>query len=813
LFPSILIVLLLISFVSAEEVVIYPNEESCFVVEVDESGNSASIYSCVDDEDSSEGTSPDFPSFGPGDVPPENLFTSFCDQFYEGQKGYVSVYGHADPKSYCYQRLVEENYGVSQVQNVKTFSCAGVFAGVPVIKNPPLIIVPGSTFNYLGPQNVIGGLIASKFFPSKCPNEISQNSVEWSGNYPKTIDAVKRCIAEGKDSFSLFEPTCIPNTEFNCNDGKDNDYDGLNDCEDYLDCEDESCGDGCECLVKDPPCLKWSSDPFTGQKICAQQGIGSKSGYKKETDCTDGIDNDDDIIIDCADTDCSTDDNCINIEEGESCFYDEQCVSGKCQQDEFGEEKCGPIIDSCESNSDCDSNYCLLSICSVKNLGDVCSSNPQCASGNCVYIEEYDEYNCVEPESGCISDNDCVDDNPCNSDQCLGGTCKHAPNPYGEGCCENNVDCDDTNYNTVDICQDDNQCSNLGPTDNLQCGHNGDCDSGVCVDGKCQAGESCTSHPECLEDENGDGIDDNPATVDYCLNNVCQHTCIPGSCGGICVCTNGQGCSAGICVDVPEGCKANCDMDFDDCEGSNDECNGGLSSCLDDCVESIGPAETDTDGDGVMDDVDNCPFTASPNQADNDNDGIGNTCDADIDGDGEYNAIDSDVDGDGDYNNVDEDIDGDGVLNEDDETPNGIGSEDDIDADGVDNKDDNCIVVANPEQEDDDGNGVGDACEEMEEDDADDDGVLDEFDVCDSNKPGKPVYVVPNLNAGCQLGDINADNKVQGTDIDQFINLFNDRGATNKNPDAVAASPVHFTDGDKIHGGDIDMFINAYNNR
>jgi Thrombospondin type 3 repeat len=38
-------------------------------------------------------------------------------------------------------------------------------------------------------------------------------------------------------------------------------------------------------------------------------------------------------------------------------------------------------------------------------------------------------------------------------------------------------------------------------------------------------------------------------------------------------------------------------------------------------------AETDGDGDGVLDDADNCAGTANPDQADHDGDGIGSACD------------------------------------------------------------------------------------------------------------------------------------------------------------------------------------------
>ena len=97
--------------------------------------------------------------------------------------------------------------------------------------------------------------------------------------------------------------------------------------------------------------------------------------------------------------------------------------------------------------------------------------------------------------------------------------------------------------------------------------------------------------------------------------------------------------------------------------------------------------------------------------------------------------------------------------------------------------------------------------------DLDGDGVNDDVDVCDENKPEKPVYLPPNQNAGCQLADINADNLVEGVDIDQFIELYNQRDQINADLNSVAASPIHFTENNQIHGGDIDMFIEHYNNR
>jgi hypothetical protein len=219
---------------------------------------------------------------------------------------------------------------------------------------------------------------------------------------------------------------------------------------------------------------------------------------------------------------------------------------------------------------------------------------------------------------------------------------------------------------------------------------------------------------------------------------------------------------------------------------------GEDKSCLVPPGDPTGSCINDKDGDMVADDVD--AFPDDPTEwNDSDNDGVGDN--SDVFPNDPNEQVDSDGDGVGDNadafpNDPDEQVDSDG---------DGVG-------DNADCNNDNPNINLCPD---------GSLCEagECKVQDSDGDGVNDDVDVCENNKLGKPVYVVPNLNAGCQLGDINADNKVQGTDIDQFINLYNDRGATNKNPDDVAASPVHFTDGVKIHGGDIDMFINAYNNR
>jgi len=95
-----------------------------------------------------------------------------------------------------------------------------------------------------------------------------------------------------------------PLVEHNCTDGIDDDGDG------FIDCADADCR-------TDPSCQGTGGVGGTGGAETggvATGGIGTLYGIPimpaVETNCSDGVDNDGDNLVDCADPDCASSTNC-----------------------------------------------------------------------------------------------------------------------------------------------------------------------------------------------------------------------------------------------------------------------------------------------------------------------------------------------------------------------------------------------------------------------------------------------------------------------------------------------------------------------
>jgi hypothetical protein len=134
-----------------------------------------------------------------------------------------------------------------------------------------------------------------------------------------------------------------------------------------------------------------------------------------------------------------------------------------------------------------------------------------------------------------------------------------------------------------------------------------------------------------------------------------------------------------------------------------DDSNTGGNVLRQGTLNCTNPPPVDTDGDGVVDGGDNCAAVANPGQENADGDTLGNACDTDDDNDGVPDTSDTCPT----VAPAGADVNGDGCTD--------ATSNPDADGDGVPDATDNCKNAANASQADTDKDGIGDACDPVDD--------------------------------------------------------------------------------------------------
>ncbi|MBI3185151.1 MAG: hypothetical protein HYZ28_23695 [Myxococcales bacterium] len=255
-----------------------------------------------------------------------------------------------------------------------------------------------------------------------------------------------------------------------CDDARDNDKDGLLDCADpdcaaFPACAKACCFDTIAMACVSSCC---QNGACIGNCYCGAGWCSWCAGGGTESSCSDGVDNDQDGFVDCADPDCASDPACSTPKEICNNGVDDDkdgavdCLDSDCASDPNACPTCCfdtiamACVTSCCQNGVCIGNcYCGTSLCGK------CGTSPEvCTDGL-----DNDKDGLVD-----CADQDCAQDPSCGT-QTKELNCSNGIDDDRDGAvdcqdtdCHSSTSCSCTPQGTINCCY-----SKCAPNETLQC--------------------------------------------------------------------------------------------------------------------------------------------------------------------------------------------------------------------------------------------------------------------------------------------------------------------------------------------------------